>query len=49
MADKPKNIATSVRQQLLNLARTEGQAFDVVFGRIWTGAVHLPPIGVGTP
>ncbi|WP_299754592.1 nucleotidyl transferase AbiEii/AbiGii toxin family protein [uncultured Boseongicola sp.] len=30
MADKPKNIATSVRQQLLNLARTEGQAFDVV-------------------
>ena len=30
MADKPKNIAASVRQQLLNLARTEGQAFDVV-------------------
>ena len=30
MADKPKNIAASVRQRLLNLARTEGQAFDVV-------------------
>ena len=30
MADKPKNIAASVRQRLLNLARAEGQAFDVV-------------------
>ena len=30
MADKLKNIAASVRQRLLNLARTEGQAFDVV-------------------
>ena len=30
MADTPKNIAASVRQRLLNLARTEGQAFDVV-------------------
>ncbi len=30
MADQPKNIAASVRQRLLNLARAEGQAFDVV-------------------
>lgn len=30
MADKPRNIAASVRQRLLNLARAEGQAFDVV-------------------
>lgn len=30
MADTPKNIAASVRQRLMNLARTEGQAFDVV-------------------
>ncbi|MFV0384716.1 nucleotidyl transferase AbiEii/AbiGii toxin family protein [Paracoccus sp. (in: a-proteobacteria)] len=30
MADIPKNIAASVRQRLLNLARKEGQAFDVV-------------------
>lgn len=30
MADKPRNIAASVRQRPLNLARTEGQAFDVV-------------------
>ena len=30
MADKPKNIAASVRARLLNLARAEGQAFDVV-------------------
>lgn len=30
MADIPRNIATSVRQRLLNLARAEGQAFDVV-------------------
>lgn len=30
MADKPKNIAASVRQRLLNLARVEEQAFDVV-------------------
>ena len=30
MADTPKNIAASVRQRLLNLARAEGQAFDVV-------------------
>ncbi len=30
MADIPKNIAASVRQRLLNLARTEEQAFDVV-------------------
>jgi predicted nucleotidyltransferase component of viral defense system len=30
MADKPKNAAASVRARLLNLARAEGQAFDVV-------------------
>lgn len=30
MADNPKNIATSVRARLLNLARAEGQAFDVI-------------------
>lgn len=30
MADKPRNIAASVRQKLLNLARAEEQAFDVV-------------------
>lgn len=30
MADNPKNIAASVRARLLNLARAEGQAFDVV-------------------
>ena len=30
LADKPRNIAASVRQRLLNLARAEGQAFDVV-------------------
>ena len=30
MADTPKNIAASVRQRLLNLARAEEQAFDVV-------------------
>ena len=30
MADNPRNIAASVRQRLLNLARAEGQAFDVV-------------------
>ncbi len=30
MADKPRNIAASVRQRLLNLARAEEQAFDVV-------------------
>ena len=30
MADKPKNIAASVRQRLLNLARAEEQGFDVV-------------------
>ncbi|MDX8355220.1 hypothetical protein [Cognatiyoonia sp. IB215182] len=30
MADKPRNLAASVRQRLLNLARAEGQAFDVV-------------------
>lgn len=30
MADTPKNIAASVRQRLLNLARTEEQAFEVV-------------------
>lgn len=30
MADNPRNIAASVRARLLNLARAEGQAFDVV-------------------
>lgn len=30
MADKPRNIAASVRQRLLNLARAEEQAFGVV-------------------
>jgi len=30
MADQPKNIAASVRARLLNLARAERQAFDVV-------------------
>lgn len=30
MADNPKNVAASVRQRLLNLARAEQQAFDVV-------------------
>ncbi|MCB1359073.1 MAG: nucleotidyl transferase AbiEii/AbiGii toxin family protein [Maritimibacter sp.] len=30
MAEKPKNVAASVRQRLLNLARAEEQAFDVV-------------------
>ncbi|WP_299695358.1 nucleotidyl transferase AbiEii/AbiGii toxin family protein [uncultured Tateyamaria sp.] len=30
MANTPKNIAASVRQRLLNLARKEEQAFDVV-------------------
>ena len=30
MAERPKNMAASVRQRLLNLARDEGQAFDVV-------------------
>lgn len=30
MADQPRNIAASVRARLLNLARMEGQAFDVV-------------------
>ena len=30
MADKPRKIGASVRQRLLNLARAEGQAFDVV-------------------
>ncbi len=30
MAVTPKNIAASVRQRLLNLARAEEQAFDVV-------------------
>jgi len=30
MAKHPKNLAASVRQRLLNLARNEGQAFDVV-------------------
>ena len=30
MADTPKNIAASVRQRLLNLARAEEQAFDIV-------------------
>ena len=30
MAKPPKDIAASVRQRLLNLARQEGQVFDVV-------------------
>ena len=30
MAKQPKDIAASVRQRLLNLARAEGQLFDVV-------------------
>ena len=30
MADQPRNVAASVSQRLLNLARAEGQAFDVV-------------------
>lgn len=30
MARQPKDIAASVRQRLLNLARAEGQLFDVV-------------------
>ena len=30
MAERPKNMAASVRQRLLNLARDEGHAFDVV-------------------
>lgn len=30
MADKPKNIAASVRQRLLNLARAQRRGFDVV-------------------
>ena len=30
MAKQPKDIAASVRQRLLNLAREEGQVFDVV-------------------
>lgn len=30
MAEPPKDIAASVRQRLLNLARQEGQVFDVV-------------------
>ena len=30
MAKQPKDIAASVRQRLLNIARSEGQVFDVV-------------------
>lgn len=30
MADKPRNMAASVRQRLRNLAQIEGQAFDVI-------------------
>lgn len=30
MARQPKGIAASVRQRMLNLAREEGQVFDVV-------------------
>ena len=30
MAKQPNDIAASVRQRLLNLARQEGQVFDVV-------------------
>ncbi len=30
MADRPKNMAASVRQRLLNLARAESRVFDVV-------------------
>lgn len=30
MAKAPKNLSASVRQRLLNLAREQGQVFDVV-------------------
>lgn len=30
MADQPRNIVASVRQRLLNFARAQRQAFDVV-------------------
>ena len=33
MAKEPVNIAASVKQRLLNLARAEGQLFDVLLVR----------------
>ena len=33
MADKPANLAASVKQRLLNIARAQGQVFDVVLVR----------------
>jgi len=33
MADGTKNIAASVKQRLLNMARTEGRAFDILLVR----------------
>jgi predicted nucleotidyltransferase component of viral defense system len=33
MADAPKNIAASVKQRLLNMARTKGRGFDILLMR----------------
>lgn len=44
MAKPPKDIAASVRQRLLNLARQEGQVFDVILVAFWPRAAGLPPV-----
>ena len=33
MARKPKNLAASIRQRLLNLSRAQGRVFDVTLVR----------------
>ncbi len=46
MAKQPKDIAASVRQRLLNLARAEGQLFDVVL--VAFGLDAVPERGVSS-
>lgn len=49
MVDRSKNVAASVKDQLLNIARVQGRGFDILLVRFALERLLSPSVQVAPP